>query len=29
MAGQTEESLKEKNIPYVIGRARYADNPRG
>jgi NAD(P) transhydrogenase len=29
MAGQTEESLKEKNIPYVVGRARYADNPRG
>jgi NAD(P) transhydrogenase len=29
MAGQTEESLREKNIPYVVGRARYADNPRG
>src|SRR3984893_10272741 len=29
MAGQTEESLKEKNIPYVVGRARYVDNPRG
>ena len=29
MVGETEESLKEKNIPYVIGRARYADNPRG
>jgi len=29
MAGQTEESLKEKHIPYVVGRARYADNPRG
>jgi NAD(P) transhydrogenase len=29
MAGETEESLKEKNIPYVVGRARYADNPRG
>jgi NAD(P) transhydrogenase len=29
MAGETEEFLKEKNIPYVIGRARYADNPRG
>jgi NAD(P) transhydrogenase len=29
MAGQTEETLKEKNIPYVVGRARYADNPRG
>ncbi len=29
MAGETEESLKEKNIPYLAGRARYADNPRG
>ncbi|MFZ1219147.1 MAG: Si-specific NAD(P)(+) transhydrogenase [Chthoniobacterales bacterium] len=29
MAGETEEALKEKNIPYVAGRARYADNPRG
>ena len=29
MAGETEESLREKNIPYVVGRARYADNPRG
>jgi len=29
MAGETEESLKGKNIPYVVGRARYADNPRG
>ncbi len=29
MAGQTEESLREKNIPYLVGRARYADNPRG
>src|SRR5438046_3121606 len=29
MAGETEEFLKEKNIPYVIGRARYVDNPRG
>jgi NAD(P) transhydrogenase len=29
MAGETEESLKAKNIPYVVGRARYADNPRG
>jgi NAD(P) transhydrogenase len=29
MAGETEESLKEKNLPYVVGRARYADNPRG
>lgn len=29
MAGETEESLQKKNIPYVVGRARYADNPRG
>jgi NAD(P) transhydrogenase len=29
MSGETEEALKEKNIPYVVGRARYADNPRG
>jgi NAD(P) transhydrogenase len=29
MAGETEESLNEKNIHYVVGRARYADNPRG
>jgi NAD(P) transhydrogenase len=29
MAGETEEALKEKSIPYVVGRARYADNPRG
>ena len=29
MAGETEASLKERNIPYVVGRARYADNPRG
>jgi NAD(P) transhydrogenase len=29
MAGETEESLSEKKIPYVVGRASYADNPRG
>ena len=29
MAGETEEALKEKGIPYVVGRARYGDNPRG
>ncbi len=29
MAGETEESLQEKNIPYVVGRARYANNARG
>lgn len=27
--GETEESLQEKGIDYVVGRARYADNPRG
>ena len=27
--GETEESLKEKGIDYLVGRARYADNPRG
>jgi NAD(P) transhydrogenase len=29
MAGETEESLRSKNIPYVVGRAAYADCPRG
>ena len=29
MAGETEEALREKKIPYLVGRARYADNPRG
>src|SRR5207249_4735317 len=29
MAGETEGSLKKNNIPYVVGRARYVDNPRG
>jgi NAD(P) transhydrogenase len=28
-AGENEESLREKRIPYVIGRAAYANNPRG
>jgi NAD(P) transhydrogenase len=27
--GETEESLKNKRVDYVAGRARYADNPRG
>jgi NAD(P) transhydrogenase len=27
--GETEETCKEKKIPYVVGRALYADNPRG
>ena len=29
MAGETEDSLKSKGIAYVVGRARYMDNPRG
>jgi NAD(P) transhydrogenase len=29
MAGETEDSLKSKGIEYVVGRARYMDNPRG
>jgi NAD(P) transhydrogenase len=29
MAGETEESLKAKGIAFVVGRARYMDNPRG
>jgi NAD(P) transhydrogenase len=29
MAGETEEALKQKNIPYVVGRATYANNARG
>lgn len=29
MVGETEESLQKQNIDYVVGRARYADNPRG
>jgi NAD(P) transhydrogenase len=29
MAGQTEEQLQKDKVPYVIGRARYADNARG
>jgi NAD(P) transhydrogenase len=28
-AGETEESLREKGIPYVIGKATYARNTRG
>jgi NAD(P) transhydrogenase len=27
--GDTEAGLQEKKIPYVVGRARYADLPRG
>lgn len=29
MAGETEETLKQKNVAYVVGRASYADNARG
>ena len=29
MVGDTEAALREKNIPFLIGRARYADIPRG
>jgi NAD(P) transhydrogenase len=29
MVGETEESLKNKRVDFVAGRARYADNPRG
>lgn len=29
MAGETEECLREKGVPYVVGRAAFASNPRG
>lgn len=29
MAGETEESLQQKKIDYVVGRATYANNARG
>jgi NAD(P) transhydrogenase len=29
VAGETEESLQKQNIPFVAGRARYEQNPRG
>ena len=29
MVGETEESLTRQGVDYVVGRARYADNPRG
>ena len=29
MVGATEETLKEQGIDFIVGRARYADNPRG
>ncbi len=28
-AGETEESLHEKGVDFIVGRARYADIPRG
>jgi NAD(P) transhydrogenase len=29
MAGETEQSLRERGVEYVVGRARYVENPRG
>jgi NAD(P) transhydrogenase len=29
MVGETEAGLREKGIPYLVGRARYAELPRG
>jgi len=29
MAGETEQSLQAAGVDYVVGRAAYADNPRG
>jgi len=29
MAGETEESLTQKSVPYVVGRTRYGHNARG
>ena len=29
MAGETEESLRAKGTAFIVGRARYANNPRG
>jgi len=29
MVGATEEELKEKKIPYEVGRSRFENNPRG
>jgi NAD(P) transhydrogenase len=29
MAGETEESLQKKGVPYVVGRSWYANNARG
>ncbi|HSP80030.1 MAG TPA: Si-specific NAD(P)(+) transhydrogenase, partial [Myxococcaceae bacterium] len=29
MAGETEEALQQRGVPYVVGRARFSSNPRG
>jgi NAD(P) transhydrogenase len=29
MAGETEEALEARDIPYVVGRASFSTNPRG
>src|SRR4029453_17591071 len=29
MVGATEEVLKQQGVDFIVGRARYADNPRG
>ena len=29
MAGETEESLQQKGVAYVVGRAAYATTPAG
>ena len=29
MVGETEESLKQKGVAYIVGRANYSDNGRG
>jgi NAD(P) transhydrogenase len=29
MAGDTEQSVHAAGVDYVVGRARYGDNPRG
>ncbi|NMO14959.1 Si-specific NAD(P)(+) transhydrogenase [Pyxidicoccus fallax] len=29
MAGETEEALRKQQVPYVVGRASFASNPRG
>jgi NAD(P) transhydrogenase len=29
MVGETEESLKKKGVPYIVGRAYYRENARG